>query len=1048
MDTILKSDASGDDVHSVSAAANDMPLPAASPNFVPFLGPASFLTPQHADASMVPPWMEHGPFSYWLIEALRPMSFVELGTHTGFSYFSFCQAVKHFRLGTKCYAIDTWKGDDHAGFYGEDVFERVSAINAELYAGFSELIRARFDEALPYFSNGGIDLLHIDGRHGYDDVRTDFESWFPKLSSRAVVVFHDTSVRANDFGVWKLWQELSDRYPAFEFVHGHGLGVLAVGSDVPANVLALCKAPPEMAASVRHAYSALGRAVIQKRDSIILRSELDSLDHANREAGQHIEQLRAEIDRVRAEAAASRQEIALARHALDIAEGNKIEKDRRIEFLLAEVASIQGRLTAARRQATSAEQRASGAQLALDSSQAEIKTLQSAFTIVTRERDAILYSTTWRATRPLRSLLGGDTLRPFRTALRRLMRLCYWVITLQFPRRYLEWRHAHLSLASSAVQPPPESFTGWFSAYREGVDHATVKWAGAVRFSIIMSVYQVKPKWLQEAISSVVSQTNPNWELICIDDNSQNKQLTKILQQAAESDPRIRVVTLGQNRGPSAANNAGLELATGQYVLFMDHDDLLEPHAVARFGDAAFLEESDLIYGDEVVTGESTDEILGIQARPVFSHTYYMSHPYFVHPIAIRTSLARKIGGFDPSLFISQDIDFVLRTLEQAETVTHVPDILYRWRTVRDSAGHQKKGEVVDTTSKLKRAHLQRIGFTEAEVRGGISFNTFSVRYFAPGRTRILGIIPTKNQAQLLKPCVESMRSTTTGLDLDLVIIDHQSDEPETLAYLKELNASGTARVIPYEGEFNYSAINNHAIRSVGSDYDHFLFLNNDIEAKDQGWLEAMVDLATRADVGVVGATLLYLDGSIQHSGVVVGLHGVADHAFRSLPYSKEYSGYGGSHHAAREYSAVTAACMLVPAPVFSSVGGYDEEFAVGFGDTDLCLRIVGQGYRAVNCAEAVLLHHESATRGKNLSGGDPHPTDTAAFRRRYGDFIHRSDPHFSPLLCPNDPQFRMDPSARLAPLVNYRTVSNFLPKGKRAPGLARVAKAMDYDAG
>ena len=285
-----------------------------------------------------------------------------------------------------------------------------------------------------------------------------------------------------------------------------------------------------------------------------------------------------------------------------------------------------------------------------------------------------------------------------------------------------------------------------------------------------------------------------------------------------------------------------------------------------------------------------------------------------------------------------------------------------------------KKGEVVDTTSRLKVAHLQRIGFAEAEVRGGISFNIFNVRYFAPGRSRILGIIPTKNQVQLLKLCVESVRSTTRTLDLDLVIIDHQSDDPETLAYLHEVRASGVARVIPYEGAFNYSAINNHAIESVGSDYDHFLFLNNDIEARDQGWLEAMVDLATRADVGVVGATLLYPNGLVQHSGVIVGLHGVADHAFRALPYSTEKSGYGGSLHAAREYSAVTAACMLVPAPVFSEVGGFDEKLVVGFGDTDLCLRIVNKGYRAINCAEAVLFHHELASSRKRPFGRRPAP--------------------------------------------------------------------------
>ena len=189
---------------------------------------AMFMRPRYLEKSA---WLEHIPFAFWLVEVHQPKLFVELGTHYGSSYFAFCQAVEHLGLDTRCFAIDTWKGDEHAGFYGEEVFENVRAHNDAQYSSFSRLVRSTFDEALEYFSNGTIDLLHIDGLHTLDAVKHDFESWLPKLSKRAVIVMHDTNVRERHFGVFKLFEELREIYPSFEFVHGHGLGVIGVGAE-------------------------------------------------------------------------------------------------------------------------------------------------------------------------------------------------------------------------------------------------------------------------------------------------------------------------------------------------------------------------------------------------------------------------------------------------------------------------------------------------------------------------------------------------------------------------------------------------------------------------------------------------------------------------------------------------------------------------------------------------------------------------------------------------------------------------------------------------
>jgi hypothetical protein len=236
---------------------------------------ASFWAPQHMTRSA---WLEHAPFAFWLVGALRPRVIVELGTHYGFSYLAFCQAVRQLGLPARCFAIDTWEGDEHTGFYGNEVFVQLAALNEAHYAPFSRLIRARFDQVLANFPLGEIDLLHIDGRHRYEDVVEDFATWQPKLSDRAVVLFHDTNIQDRDFGVWKVWHELSAKYPSFEFLHGAGLGVLGVGRDLPAELRVLFQGGPQEAATIRAAYARLGAAVTGQATVTHLRSELDARD--------------------------------------------------------------------------------------------------------------------------------------------------------------------------------------------------------------------------------------------------------------------------------------------------------------------------------------------------------------------------------------------------------------------------------------------------------------------------------------------------------------------------------------------------------------------------------------------------------------------------------------------------------------------------------------------------------------------------------------------------------------------------------------------------
>ena len=279
---------------------------ARSSDFGPYLSPASFWNPYYLNSSA---WIEHSPFAFWITSVLKPRSIVELGTHYGFSYFAFCQAVQTAGLETRCFAVDTWKGDEHAGFYGEEVFDAVNRYNDQHYSTFSRLVRSTFEEALPHFSDSSIDILHIDGRHFYEDVRYDFESWRPKLSERAVVLFHDTNVRERGFGVFKFWAELANEFPSFEFFHGNGLGVLGHGVELPEEVLSLCESSADSAVAIRAAYSRLGGAVQADFDANITRSRPENSEMLVSGLRTELENRNGEIAKLGNETAGLRREL-------------------------------------------------------------------------------------------------------------------------------------------------------------------------------------------------------------------------------------------------------------------------------------------------------------------------------------------------------------------------------------------------------------------------------------------------------------------------------------------------------------------------------------------------------------------------------------------------------------------------------------------------------------------------------------------------------------------------------------------------------------------
>ena len=511
------------------------------------------------------------------------------------------------------------------------------------------------------------------------------------------------------------------------------------------------------------------------------------------------------------------------------------------------------------------------------------------------------------------------------------------------------------------------------------------------KISIITPVLNTREEWLRSSIESVLHQIYDNWELCIADDGSDQPHIRETLNCYQQKDARIKVKYLNENQGVSGASNEALAMASGEFIGFLDHDDQLLPNALYEVVLTLNRNASaDFIYSDEILISERGKPVYAY-FRPDFSLDYMLSHCYIVHFVVIRASILKKIGGFNSDFTVSQDYDLLLRVLSQTRNVLHIPKILYRWRQYESSTGHLLKERVMESSRRALQDFADREGI-KGVVWGTKNFNFFRLKRDILDRPKISIIIPTKDRIDLLKRCIESIQNRSSYDNYEIIIVDNMSQEEETAAYLDGLGKS--YRIIKFNEKFNYSKLNNYAAEFARG--EHLLFLNNDIEVLNSDWLEAMLEQSQRDEIGCVGAKLLYPDRKIQHVGVVVGWGGRAEHIYKWL-HSNDI-GYMGHFVSIRNYSAVTAACMMLRKSIFNEVGGFDERFEIGFGDVDLCLRVRELGYENLFTPYAELLHYESATRGRSFSF-DPHPNDTKRFIERWQEYIKGGDPYYNPNL-------------------------------------------------
>ncbi|CAN5371657.1 hypothetical protein BH09PSE6_BH09PSE6_05030 [soil metagenome] len=1287
-------------------------------------------------------WVGHIPFMYLVADLLRPRRFVELGTDSGNSYLAFCQAVAYLGTGTECHAIDSWEGDEHARHYGEHIYRALRGYHDPLYGSFSHLNKSLFDDALRQFADRSVDLLHIDGLHTYEAVSHDFESWLPKLSETAVVLFHDSAVTDRGFGVRQFVDELRERYDIFEFTHSNGLAVLRLGTHTTQGFDAFLEEANSDPSAMQEQFEAAAATLIDPSTGelddrvdaaerpvecmLYYRSESESFDESRSLSILHPgtrhaqfsfdipDQQRPDFVRidpaalpgiyrlvsialrcglsavsVLAETTSSRITVhgeVLDGHGIDgirllaldddpffeidlrslwvlVEPGESVQIDVAVEYervlsvpgmralaieasavlartrqqsgpdaaaaridhltalvsaskadveihlgqqdskldAILELLSTQHALVDAEigRQALRMDALAAQVSAHHEAIDAEIKSqgqyvgtllaqVQQAVAerdvtaggsrnnsdrtghddesereaaraseLAARGRSSVLHAfdnatrarlatfdrkrVSFTAQLPVTALANLDydstrgswiatnsdpqfevaSLSAFAGRWVSLMLAIepadFWtssptlyfdhgkgcseadsielpvptassaniqhvvfipvgtlavrldpmsqaghfriegvtVTPLSKPRALgmmikglarREGRRSLLKWVVKELRPLPTpgrlrqlvrlipqryarvgsqlSYAHWIAAYEPAesgyaaLAEAQSRWSLKPLISIVMPVYNTDRRILEAAIESVRRQVYPHFELCIADDASPDPKVRETLQRFAALDPRIRIVYREQNGHIVQASNSALELASGEFVALLDHDDLLHPlalhfvvDAINRFPDAG------IVYSDE-----DKIDAFGLRYEPYFKSRFnydlLLSQNMISHLGVYRRSLIEGVGGFREAFKGSQDYDLALRVVERIEPhqIIHIPRVLYHWRAIAGSTAvdSSEKPYAVVAAHAAVKDHLDRPG-RNAEVLPAPEMPNYSrVRFELPEKApHVTIIVPTRDRLDLLSMCIDSIIEKTQYPSYDIVIVDNGSVEAATHAYLDRLPRDRVT-VVRDDRAFNFSALNNFAAASARGPL--LCLLNNDIEVRQPEWLDELARLASRDDVGCVGARLWYPDERLQHGGVLLGIGGIASHSHKFL--ARGAAGYFGRAVLPQQLTAVTAACLMIRKTVYQEVGGFDEQLAVAFNDIDFCLRVVEAGYRNIWTPASELIHHESASRGVESS-----PEKVDRFNREVEFMTKRwrtallSDAAYSPNLTLNDESFDMAwPPRDLAP--------------------------------
>ena len=1013
-----------------------------------------FWTPEYVEETLS--WFAHAPFAFWLTEVLQPKLLVVLGVQNGSAYFSLCQALKAIDNNSVCYGIEEIQNNA--------AFKKINAYNAKNYAGFSTLLRSTANEASQNFANGSIDLLYIEGLQSYDVLKHSFETWLPKLSKNAIVLFHNINVLNGNSGADKLWEELIQQYPTFQFDAEQGLGVLALEDGMQDELKAFFKNDTHDPAYpfLKKYFSERGALLKANYDNILsLAKEKARLATSHNEIKSIEGRYKTNLDKLQT----SLQEL---KNQQQIIQWYKATYEYRSILGI-----IKEKLLSAFRKKSSLPINSVIQQpIILPGNISKNRIKKNRYHLIPGN-EITFAADTWEfsseGTDPFfivhleKGLKGGwywlsvditeikDNIfspRLYYNYGRGFNELDIWNLSevdngkieslVYFPGEVTDLRfdptitkctfsikQFHLkplsktnafAIAISGYKKtyfPNTSYLSFFrklaagsfktknfdfrkklSDYVYRKDNAAdpdayKKWCAAydtlskedieiIRslaneldykplFSVIMPVYNAPIPFLKKAIESVIDQAYSNWELCIADDKSTNPAVIRLLKTYQEKDQRIKVVYRETNGHISQASNSALELATGEYIALLDQDDEIRPHGLYMFARALNEnKEAKLLYSDEDkidLNGNRYDPYFKPDWNLDFQHSYH----YLGHLSIYHRSIVEKVGGFQTQYDGSQDYDLALRVIEQisGKEICHIPHVLYHWRAIPGSmalsAGY--KGYAFKAGLTALNDHLKRTNQHAIATRGALTTHRV-FRKIEGDLPKVAIIIPTKDKADLLLVCIASIISKTRYSNYEIIVVDNNSEEQQTLDFFEENHDLFT--VLQYNKEFNYSAINNFAVEYTDAEY--ICFLNNDTEVINNDWLYEMVAHAQRKEVGAVGAKLYYPNDLIQHAGVTLHDNTPGRHIFAL--HNKMSTGFNFRLVVTQSYLAVTGACLVVKKEKFLEAGKFDDvNLKVAYNDVDLCLKLHELGYKNIWTPFAELKHYESISRGSDQVG-------------------------------------------------------------------------------
>ncbi len=570
------------------------------------------------------------------------------------------------------------------------------------------------------------------------------------------------------------------------------------------------------------------------------------------------------------------------------------------------------------------------------------------------------------------------------------------------------------------LEPEEVPYGPWFEQHKAGVQDLNAQskrektLSNRPLISIVVPCYCTPERYLMEMLDSVRQQSYSHWQL-CLADATPSKVVQKLVEAYCSKweESRIKYCHLEENQGIAANTNAGIALAEGEWIGLLDHDDLLAPEALYEI--VALLNrkpEVQVIYSDEdqVEARRGVLEHTNPHFKPDFSLDLLRSNNYITHFFCVNRKVLEQVGGLQTEFDGAQDYDFILRCTEVATEIGHVPKILYHWRVHSGSTSDNpmSKRYAYEAGQRALEEHLKRVG-QPGTVSQLVHFGFYRVKYPVSGNPLVSILIPNKDQSDTLRRCIQSLERASWS-NYEVIIVENNSNEPETFQYYKELcreqqegaiyargNLAGgqPVMVVVWEDGFNYSAINNFGASFAKGEY--LVLLNNDIEILTTDWLEELLGNCQRPEVGIAGARLYYPDNTVQHAGIVMGIDGIAANMFPGLRRGQE----GYFHKAAIQlnYSAVTAACLMVPTEIYQQVGGMEEKLAVAFNDVDFCLRVGKEGYLVVYDPFVEAYHYESKSRGKEDTKEKVRrfEQEIEFIRTRWIEVLKEGDPYYNP---------------------------------------------------